>query len=131
LGDQVGTSLTSAKSAAIGGVILSLPFLIMFTLLVVGVEPPTFGPLEPFLNAKVGEPNVVGSAVIVGAWLLAFAAFVVNAIPVVRDVRAGRSVTAHGANLLVAAASFSFVAAFLVAIVADQYPCWIGVPNCD
>jgi hypothetical protein len=60
------------------------------------------------LTGEVGQPNVVGSAIVFGAWLLALVAFIVNVDPIVRDARAG-----------------------LGGIVVDQYPCWVGVPNGD
>ncbi len=121
----------SSRSAAIGGVLLALPFAIIVTLLLIGGEPPRFGPLEPLLTAEVDQPNVVGSAIVLGAWLLALVAFIANVNPIVRDSRAGRGIATHPANLLVAIATFCFVAFFVGAIIVDQYPCWIGVPNCD
>lgn len=121
----------SSRSAAIGGVLLALPFAILFTLLLVGGDPPSFGPFETLLAAEVDQPNVVGSAIVFGAWLLAAVAFVVNIDPIVRDARAGRSIGTHRANLLVAVVALFFVAFFVGAIIVDQYPCWIGVPNCD
>jgi hypothetical protein len=122
--------LTSSRTT-IGGVLLALPFAIIFTLLLIGGEPPRFGPLEPLLTAEVDRPNVVGSAIVFGTWLLALIAFILNVDPIVRDARAGRSIATHPANLLVAVATFCFVALFVGGIIDDQYPCWIGVPNCD
>jgi hypothetical protein len=120
----------SSRSAAIGGVLLALPFAAMLSLLMIGGGPPPLGPLEPFVNPN-DRPNVVGSAIVVGAWLLALIAFLVNVVPVVRNARAGRSLATSPANLLVAAATFALVAFFVGAIIVDQYPCWTGVPNCD
>lgn len=127
----MNNTLTSSRWTAIGGVLLALPFAIMFTLLLIGAEPPSFGPLEPLLTPEVGQPNVVGTAIVMGAWLLALVAFILNVRPIVRDVRAARSIATSRANLLVAIAAFSFVALFVGGIIVDQYPCWIGVPNCD
>lgn len=123
-------TLMSARSAAIGGVLLALPLATMFMLLTLGIEPP-LGPLGPLVTAEVDRPNVVGSAIVFGAWLLAIVAFIVNVFPVVRDARAGQSIATNRANLVVAVATFVFVALFVGAIIVDQYPCWIGVPNCD
>jgi hypothetical protein len=74
---------------------------------------------------------MVGSAIVFGAWLLAIVAFIVNVVPIARGARAGRGIATSPANLLVATATFALVAFFVGAIVVDQYPCWIGVPNCD
>ncbi len=34
-------------------------------------------------------------------------------------------------NLLLAVAILFFIIMFAGGIIVDQYPCWIGVPNCD
>ena len=88
-------------------------------------------PLEPLVTVGPDQPNVVGTAIVVGAWLLAVAAFIVKVVPIARDVRAGRGIASSPANLLVAAAAFALVAFFIGGIIVDQYPCWTGVPNCD
>ena len=119
-----------SRSAAIAGVLLALPFATIFSLLLIGGDPPPLGPLEPYVNPD-DRPNVVGTAIVLGAWLLALAAFIVNVVPVAREARAGRGITTSPANLLVAAAALALVAFFIGAIIVDQYPCWIGVPNCD
>lgn len=116
---------------AIVGVLLALPFAVLFGSLLIGGDPPDFGPLEPLLVGPAEGPNVVGSAIVLGTWLLTLVAFVVNADPIVRDARAGRGISTRPANLLVAVAAFVLVALFAGGIVVDQYPCWIGVPNCD
>ena len=118
-----------ARSAAIMGAVLALPFAVLFSLLVFHIEPP----LRAIEGLKVGpdQPNIVGTAIVLSAWLLAVAALVVTLTPIVRDRRAGRPVTTHPVNLTLAAVILMFVSAFVVNIVVDQYPCWIGVPNCD
>ena len=77
------------------------------------------------------QPNVIGSAIVLGAWLLSVAAIIVTISPIVRDARAGRPLVTHPVNLALASVILLFVVAFVVSIVVDQYPCWIGVPNCD
>ena len=118
-----------ARSAAIAGALLALPFAIFYTLLVLRIEPP----LKALESLKVGpdQPNIVGTAIVLSAWLLSVVAFVVNLLPIVRDARAGRPFTTHLFNLALAVVILMFVGAFLVSFVVDQYPCWIGVPNCD
>lgn len=116
---------------AIAGLLLALPFAILFGSLLIGGDPPDFGPLEPLLVSPAEGPNVVGSAIVLGTWLLTLVAFIVNVDPIVRDARAGRSIGTHPASLLVAVGAFVLVALFVGGIVVDQYPCWIGVPNCD
>ena len=74
---------------------------------------------------------MVGTAIVLAAWLLCLVAAVINAWPIVRSARAGAALARKPANLIVAAASLAFVLLFVVGIIVDQYPCWIGVPNCD
>ena len=124
------TILTNPKSSAITSFLLALPFVILFLPLMLGVEL-SFGPLEPLLRMPVDRPNVIGSAIVLGAWLLLLVAFIVSLVPIVRNVRAGNSITAYPVNLLLAVATLLFITMFVGAIIVDQYPCWIGVPNCD
>jgi hypothetical protein len=44
---------------------------------------------------------------------------------------AGAGVLARPLNLLVALVTLSFILSVVGGIVVDQYPCWVGVPNCD
>lgn len=123
--------LADSRAASITGVLLALPFATLFTMLaVLHIEPP-LGPLGPLVTAPVDQPNVVGTAIVLGAWLLSVVAFVVSVAPIVRSARAGNGVARDPFNLAVAVATLSLVILFVVGIIVDQYPCWIGVPNCD
>jgi hypothetical protein len=117
-------------SAAIVSGVLALPFAIIFALLVLHIEPP-FGPLGSMLKVEVDRPNVVGSAIVFGAWLLSVVALVFAVAPIVRGMRAGVGIAASPLNLLVAGVILVLVVSFVAGVVIDQYPCWIGVPNCD
>lgn len=119
-----------ARSAAILGAILAVPFALLYTLLVLHIEPP-LRLLGSLTTVGPDQPNVVGSAIVLGAWLLSVVALGVTLSPIVRDARAGRGVTTHPVNLALAGVILLFVGGFVVGIVVDQYPCWIGVPNCD
>jgi hypothetical protein len=122
--------LAEPRAASIAGVLLALPFATLFTSLALHIEPP-LGPLAPLVAAPVDQPNVAGTAIVLGAWLLAVVAFVVSVGPVVRSARAGNGIAAAPINLTVAAAILVVVLSFVGGIIVDQYPCWIGVPNCD
>ena len=119
--------LTPPRSAALVSVLLALPFVFMFALLVLGLEPP----FAALLKGPPDQPNVVGTAVVLGGWVLTLVAFFINFRPVVRAVRAGNPLTTLPLNLFVGAALLLVLALFVAAIVVDQYRCWIGVPNCD
>jgi hypothetical protein len=118
------------QSAALISLLLALPFAAMFLMLVLHIEPP-LGPLEPYLKPPADEPAILGSAIVLGAWLLSLAAFFISLGPITRGLRAGQSLTAHPIKLALSVTILFFVTAFVGAIVVDQYSCWIGVPNCD
>jgi hypothetical protein len=130
-GSALKNHLTNPKSAAIISVVLALPFLTMFSLLLLGIEPP-LGPLEPLLkNPDPDQPNILGSLVVLGAFLLAIVAGIIARAPIVRTMRAGGSLLAHPINLTLAVIILSFFTMMVVGFFVDQFPCWIGVPNCD
>jgi len=123
--------LTDSRAAAITGALLALPFATLFTLIaVLHIEPP-LGPLETLVRVPPDQPNMVGTAIVIGAWLLSIVAFIVSVSPIVRNARAGRRITTDPVNLVVAGAILCYVVLFVVGFIVDQYPCWIGVPNCD
>lgn len=128
---QENTLLTNPKSAAIIGFILALPFVTILSLMVLHIEPPV-GPLEPLLNnPDPDQPNVLGTFIVLSAFLLAVLACLIIRAPIVRMMQAGGSLLAHPLNLILAVVVLSFIARFVVGLTVDQFPCWIGVPNCD
>ena len=122
---------TSRKSATIISFLLTLPITIIYSLLVLNIEP-DFGPLEHLLTSPdPDQPDVVGSLIVLGAMLLLPLAFVINLRVILRAKRARKSLTAHPFNLVLAVGILAFTALIVGEIIIDQYPCWIGVPNCD
>jgi hypothetical protein len=121
------TILANPKAAASTGFLLALPFMTLFLLLVLGIEL-SLGPLDPLLTA---EGSRLGSLIVLGALILLLLGFFVSLLPLVRSVRAGYSITANPINLLIAVMILLFILAFVGGVVIDQFPCWIGVPNCD
>ena len=63
-------------------------------------------------------------------WLLSMA-FVLVVMTIVRNARAGRGIFASPATLLLGVAGLALIASVWGSIVADQLPCFLGVPNCD
>jgi len=51
--------------------------------------------------------------------------------PIVKTLRAGGSLFAHPINLIIVVVISFLFAAGVVSLIADQWPCFIGVPNCD
>jgi hypothetical protein len=114
-------------SAAIGSFLLALPSVILTLLVMLGIEP-SLGPLDPLLTE---DGSHLGSIIAFGTALLLLVAFIVGIASIVRSVRAGNGITSKPANLLLAVATLFFILLIVGGIVVDQYPCWIGVPNCD
>ena len=124
--------ISNGKSAALIGFLLAMPLVILLLIAVSGIEP-----INGFYKILTTEANghsinTLGRILEIGAVLLLALGFVISLVPVTRNVRAGYGFTAaKPANLLIAAALFIFIAWLVINIVIDQYPCWIGVPNCD
>jgi hypothetical protein len=117
-------------SAAIAGLLLALPFAVMITLLVLGKEPP-MGPLQPLVTAPPDQPNVVGTAIVLGALLASLAGLIITLAPLLGRAQGGETIRSHPANVLIGVIISFFILFFVGSIVVDQYPCWVGVPNCD
>ena len=125
------TILTNPRSAAIISFLLALPFVTILSLLLLHIRP-SLGPLEPLLNnPDPDQPNVIGTLIVLGAILLAVAACLIARAPIVRTLQTGGSLLAHPMDLLLAVVILSFLTMLVVGLIVDQYPCWIGVPNCD
>lgn len=123
--------ITNPTSAAIISIILALPITILYSLLVLNIEP-NFGPLQPLLtNPDPDQPDVLGSLIALGLMLLLPVALIINLRIIMQAKRAGKSITAHPINLVLAVAILALITIIVGEIVVDQYPCWIGVPNCD
>lgn len=124
--------ITNQKSAAIIGFLLAMPLAILLLIEISGIEP-----LHGFLVALTTEAgnnprlNTFGKILTLGTVLLLPLGFVISLVPMVRNVRAGYGFMVNRVNLSIAAALFIFIAALVIVNVIDQYPCWIGVPNCD
>jgi hypothetical protein len=117
--------------AASLGMMMIAPGVAMFTLLVLGIEPP-MGPFKEFLPAPPDVPNKVGSLVALTVIVfLPLAGMILNYSVVRRSRLAENGQASVRVNLIVAALGVCLVAAFVAGVVIDQYPCWIGVPNCD
>ena len=75
--------------------------------------------------------DAVDFIVVFGLLWLGMTAIVFILRPIVRNVRAGESLLTHPAKMIFAVAALSCIAFFVGGVIVDQYPCWLGVPNCD
>ncbi len=83
------------------------------------------------LNQTMTGQNAPGLFVLFGLLWLLPTAFVVTLMPVVRSVRAGHSLIKNPLNLLLRVSSLAIIAVMWGGLLADQIPCFMGVPNCD
>jgi hypothetical protein len=125
---QGNTVLTNSRSAALIGFLLALPFLAILSLLLLHIEPPFAHLLN---NPDPDQPNLIGTLIALGAFLLAIAACLISGGPIVRTMQAGGSLLSHPINLIVVILVLSFITMLVVSLTVDQFPCWVGVPNCD
>ena len=124
--------ITNQKSAAIVGFLLAMPLVILLLIEISGIEP-LHGFLVTLTTEAGNNPRLstFGKILTLGALLLLPLGFIISLVPVVRNAREGYSFAANPFNLLIAAALFIFIAWLVISFIIDQYPCWIGVPNCD
>jgi hypothetical protein len=63
--------------------------------------------------------------------LFPVAAGIIAGRPIVRTLRAGGSLFAHPLHLIIVVVISFLFATGLVGMIVDQWPCFVGVPNCD
>ena len=118
---------TSSKKSAIVSCILTLPFITLFLCFYFRWEP-NLGSLVPLIGAENGH---VGSLVLLGMLVLMLVGLMISIHLIVKTRQAGMSLSENRLNIII---SIIIVFIFLMlasAIIIDQYPGWMGVPNCD
>jgi len=130
-GANMENTISNHKSAAIVGFLSAMPLAILLLIQVYDIEP-----LKGFFETLTTEADghqisALGRIFEASALLLLPLGFVISLVPVMRNVRAGDGLTANPVNLLITVALFIFIAILVISIIIDQYPCWIGIPNCD
>lgn len=129
---QGNTLLTNPKSTLTISIALIL-FLVILSLL----DSLGWGPLERLLNGPNSEQNYV-FGIRVPSLLIVFVLFsfpimagIIAGRPIVSTLRAGGSLFAHPIHLIIVVFILSTFAIGFVSFIIDQWPCFIGVPNCD
>ena len=124
---QGRTLLTNPRSAAIISAVLFLSPGILPLLESVG-----WLSLDRLFNGP--NPAVAylpGMFMSLGLLLFPVAAGIVASRPIVSTLRAGGSLFAHPINLIIVVFISSAFAIGLATLIIDQWPCFIGIPNCD
>ncbi len=129
---QGNTLLTNPKSALMISVVLILSVVILSLLDSLGWEP-----LERLLNGPNPEQlyvfrvRVPSQFIALVLFSLPIAAGIIAGGPIVRTLRAGGSLFAHPINLIIVVVISFLFAAGVVSLIVDQWPCFVGIPNCD
>ena len=113
-----------------GPALLALPLLVL--VLVAWLEwQPFAGLLRAATSHPDGGPTALGLALVLGSIAAFLTAIAVSAAEVLRAHRAGRGWTARPYHLALTGRLLVVVLAGVGGLVADQYPCWQSVQNCD
>ncbi|MGZ9166449.1 MAG: hypothetical protein ACXW4Q_11625 [Anaerolineales bacterium] len=124
---QGNTLLTNPKSALMISVVLILSVVILSLLDSLGWEP-----LERLLNGPNPEQLYVpGQFIALILISIPVAAGIIAGGPIVSTLRAGGSLFAHPLHLIIVVVILFLFAAGVVSLIVDQWPCFVGVPNCD
>lgn len=124
---QGTTLLTDPRPAAMISVGLFL-----CTLLLIWLQSLGWPPLERLINGpNPPQPYFPGQLVVVGILLLPVAAGVVAGGPIAHTLQAGGRLLAHPLHLLIVATILILFIAGFAGLMVDQWPCFMGVPNCD
>jgi len=124
---QRNTLLTSPRSALMISVLLFL-----FPVILSWLDSLGWLPLNRLLNGPNPEqPYIPGQVVSLLLISIPIAAGIIAGGPIVSTLRAGGSLFAHPLHLIVVVMILFLFAAGVVSLTVDQWPCFMGVPNCD
>jgi hypothetical protein len=114
-------NLSRPRDAALAALLLALPLPALIGMAVANWEPYPGAFQEPVSRGMTTLSRVL----LMGSFALWPLAIAVALAPVRGQWRA------HGANVAVALAITAGLATLIALFALDQYPCWMGVANCD
>ena len=124
---QGNTLLINPKSSAIISVVLILSPGILPLLDSVG-----WLSLDRLFNGPNPEVAYLpGLFISIGLMLFPVAAGMIAGRPIVSTLRTGGRLFAHPIHLIIVVVISFLFAAGVVSLIVDQWPCFVGVPNCD
>jgi uncharacterized membrane protein YidH (DUF202 family) len=122
---------TNPKAAALAGLVLALPLLLILAIAAFQIEP-LHGLLKAWSTAEDGVRQTTSSFIaMLAAFLLLPVASLITLAPAVRSVRAGNSLSACRVNVPLGIGIMVVFIAILGVVFVDQLPCFLGKPNCD
>lgn len=124
---QGNTLLTSPRSAAIISIILVLSPILLSWLNSLG-----WVPVDRLFNGPNPEqPYIPGQILSLLLISIPIAGGIIAGGPIVRTLRSGGSLFAYPIHLIIIVVISFLFAVGVVGLVADQWPCFMGVPYCD
>jgi hypothetical protein len=88
--------------------------------------------LDRLFNGPNPEvPYPPGQIIALGFFAIPVAAGIIAGRPIVRTLRTGGSLFAHPIHLIIVALILSTFVIGFASFLIDQWPCFMGVPNCD
>ena len=124
---QRNSLFTNPKSALVISIILFL-----FPVILSWLDSLGWIPLARLLNGPNPEQLYVpGQIIALGLVSIPIVAGIIAGGPVVRTLRVGGSLFAHPIHLIIVVVISFLFAVGVVSLIADQWPCFMGVPNCD
>jgi hypothetical protein len=121
--------LTNPWSAAIISVAL-----ILFPFILSWLDSLSWVPLDLdrlFNGPNPEVPYPPGQILALAFFAISVAGGIIAGGPIVRTLRGGGSLFAHPIHLIIVALIVSTMAFGLGSLIIDQWPCFMGVPNCD
>jgi hypothetical protein len=124
---QRNTLLTNPRSALMISVVLFL-----FPVTLSWLDSLGWLSLDRLFNGPNPEVAYLpGQIISLGLILFPVGAGIIAGGPIVHTLRAGGSLFAHPLHLIIVVVISFLFAAGLIGLIVDQWPCFIGVPNCD
>lgn len=123
-------SYTARRPAAttMAALILAFPYTVLVVCFLLRIDlGPIFG-VDPHPD---GARLLTSTVIALVTLAMNVAATVIGGVGTIRDLRSARGPFAHPARLITTAVALANVVLSAAGFVIDQYPCWIGVPNCD
>jgi hypothetical protein len=123
--------LRTSRSSALIGFAFAIPLALILIVEISGIQP-FYGFFVSITTSQGVEPrlNLLGKAITLGALFLLPLGLAVTLTPIAKNLRRQGPASSR-VNLAIAGLLSLFLVVIVAASIIDQYPCWIGVPNCD
>ncbi|MBP7847744.1 hypothetical protein KA013_00780 [Patescibacteria group bacterium] len=125
--------LTPAERVAVKSIFLIAPGALMLYVIQHNINvvlPLYLLPREPNMEPDEGSNLLVTSVALIFMVILPVIALIRN-IKALKKRAPGSSLLSHHLNFLLAISVVLFLILLVGSIVVDQYPCWVGVGNCN